>query len=84
MTRKVVLALTLAVAMSWAFAQSAAAQQTSAQAFKDIKVLRDLPADQLLTTMQFFEGSLGVGWQFLSPPGSRPKYGNKGHEPQDG
>ena len=40
MTRKVVLALTLAVAMSWAFAQSAAAQQTSAQAFKDIKVLK--------------------------------------------
>lgn len=68
MTRKVVLALTLAVAMSWAFAQSAAAQQTSGQAFKDIKVLRDLPADQLLTTMQFFESSLGVGCNFCHLP----------------
>lgn len=64
MTRKVVFALTFAVAMGWAFAQPGAAQQKASQAFKNLKLFGDLPADQLLTTMQFFEGSLGVGCDF--------------------
>ena len=59
MTRKVVFALTLVVAMGWAFVQSAPAQQ-----FRNIKVLTDTPPNQVLTTMQFFEGSLGVGCDF--------------------
>jgi hypothetical protein len=59
MTRKVVFALTLAVAIGWAFVQPAAAQQ-----FKDLKVLASTPPNQLLTTMQFFEASLGVGCDF--------------------
>jgi len=59
MTRKVVFALSLAVAIGWAFAQSASAQQ-----FRNIKVLTDTPPNQVLTTMQFFEGSLGVGCDF--------------------
>jgi hypothetical protein len=67
MTRKVVFALTLAVAIGWAFAQPSAAQsaqQKASQAFKNIKLLGDVPADQVLATMQFFEGSLGVGCDF--------------------
>ena len=59
MTRKVVFALILAVAIGWVFAQPAAAQQ-----FKDLKMLAGSPPTQLLTTMQFFEGSLGVGCDF--------------------
>lgn len=59
MTRKAVFALTLAVAIGWALAQSA-----SAQNFRNLKVLTDTPPNQVLTTMQFFEGSLGVGCDF--------------------
>jgi hypothetical protein len=54
-----VLAAALAVAIGWALAQPAAAQQ-----FKDLKVLTDTPPNQVLTTMQFFEASLGVGCDF--------------------
>ena len=54
MTRKVVFALTLAVAIGWALVQPAAAQQ-----FRNLKVLTDTPPNQVLATMQFFEGSLG-------------------------
>jgi hypothetical protein len=59
MTRKVVFALTLAVAIGWALAQPAAAQQ-----FRNLKLLNDTPPNQVLATMQFFEGSLGVGCDF--------------------
>jgi len=59
MTRTVVVAFALAVTIGWAFVQPAAAQQ-----FKDLKVLAGTPPNQLLTTMQFFEGSLGVGCDF--------------------
>ncbi|MGH9782702.1 MAG: c-type cytochrome, partial [Terriglobia bacterium] len=59
LTRKVVFAVTLAVAIGWAFAQPGAAQQ-----FRNLKVLTDTPPNQVLATMQFFEGSLGVGCDF--------------------
>ena len=54
-------ALALAIGVSAPFAQ---AQQKASQAFKNLKLFGDLPADQLLATMQFFEGSLGVGCDF--------------------
>jgi hypothetical protein len=59
LTKKVVFALTLAVAIGWALVQPAAAQQ-----FRNLKLLTDTPANQVLATMQFFEGSLGVGCDF--------------------
>jgi photosynthetic reaction center cytochrome c subunit len=38
--------------------------RTAAQQFKNIQVLKDIPADQLIPTMQFIAGSLGVDCQF--------------------
>lgn len=37
---------------------------TSAQEFKNIQVLKDLPADQLKPLMRIYEQSLGVGCSF--------------------
>ena len=62
-SRKFVFAAALAVAIGVS-APFAAAQQKSADAFKNIKVLNDLPADQLLGTMRYFEAALGVGCDF--------------------
>lgn len=48
-------------------AQSNAASEapkTAAQQFKNIQVLKDIPADQLIPTMQFIASSLGVGCDF--------------------
>ena len=59
LTKKVLFALTLAVAIGWALVQPAAAQQ-----FRNLKLLNDTPPNQVLATMQFFEGSLGVGCDF--------------------
>ncbi len=38
--------------------------QTAAQRFKNIQVLKDIPADQLIPTMQFIAASLGVECEF--------------------
>src|SRR5215831_17330810 len=38
--------------------------KTAAQQFKNIQVLKDIPADQLVPTMQFISGSLGVDCEF--------------------
>lgn len=59
----IVFAAALAVAIGMS-APPAPAQQTSGDAFKNITVLKDLPADQLLGTMRYFEASLGVGCDF--------------------
>ena len=42
-------------------AQAPAAPQTAAQAFRNVVVLKDLPSEQLVPTMQYFEAALGVG-----------------------
>ena len=42
----------------------AATPKTAGEAFKNIKILKDLPTDQLIPTMQFFAASLGVGCDF--------------------
>ncbi|MGB0009599.1 MAG: c-type cytochrome [Candidatus Sulfotelmatobacter sp.] len=58
--------------MEGARAQSSAASQaansagpkTAGQQFKNIKVLKDIPADQLIPAMQFITASLGVECEF--------------------
>src|SRR5262247_2974791 len=52
--------LIMTIAVTGAFGQNAPAGGRAEAAFKDIKVLQGTPADQLIPTMQFFEGSLGV------------------------
>jgi hypothetical protein len=42
-------------------ADSASAPKTTEQVYKNIKVLKGVPADQLLSAMQFITASLGVG-----------------------
>ena len=39
-------------------------QKTAEQQFKNIQVLKDIPAEQLIPTMQFIAGSLGVQCEF--------------------
>ena len=41
-----------------------AAPKTAAQQFKNIQVLKDIPVEQLVPTMQFISGSLGVDCEF--------------------
>lgn len=45
-------------------ASSGAAPKTASQAFKNIQVLKTIPADQLIPTMQFISASLGVECDF--------------------
>jgi len=39
-------------------------QKTAAQQFKNIQILKDVPAEQLIPTMQFISASLGVECEF--------------------
>src|SRR5258708_17372584 len=41
-----------------------AAPKTAAQQFKNIQVLKDVPADQLIPAMQFITASLGVDCEY--------------------
>ncbi len=43
---------------------------TAAEKYKNIKVLKDIPADQLVPTMQFISGSLGVECGFCHVAGA--------------
>lgn len=45
-------------------ASDSPATKTAAQEFKNIQVLKDIPADQLIPTMQFIGASLGVECDF--------------------
>jgi photosynthetic reaction center cytochrome c subunit len=45
-------------------ASLAAAPKTASQAFKNIQILKTIPADQLIPTMQFVSASLGVECDF--------------------
>ena len=45
-------------------AQEPPAPKTAAQQFKNVQVLKDIPADQLIPTMQFISGALGVDCEF--------------------
>jgi hypothetical protein len=46
------------------FAAARAQRPTAAEKFKNIQVLKDLPADELDATMRFMAASLGVGCDF--------------------
>jgi photosynthetic reaction center cytochrome c subunit len=84
-SRKILLAiaglmLTLALTFAGAHAQSAAPQtaapvQTAGQdsRFKNIQVLKDLPSDQLLPSMQFISAALGVECEACHVQGAREK-----------
>jgi photosynthetic reaction center cytochrome c subunit len=58
-----------------ALAQSAAspASKTAGETFKNIQILKDMPADQLMPTMGFISASLGVGCDHCHVPGSFEK-----------
>ena len=45
-------------------AANSAGPKTAGQQFKNIKVLKDIPADQLIPAMQFITASLGVECEF--------------------
>ncbi len=54
-------------------APPAAAGKTAGEAFKNVRVLKDVPADQLLPTMQFIAASLGVECNFCHIQGAFEK-----------
>jgi photosynthetic reaction center cytochrome c subunit len=54
-------------------ASSGAAPKTAAEAFKNIQVLKTIPADQLIPTMQFISASLGVECDFCHVDRDRDK-----------
>src|SRR5215469_4008092 len=56
-----VLAIIASVAVQ---SSTAPTTQTAQKAFKNVQVLKDIPADDLVPTMQFVSGSLGVECDF--------------------
>jgi len=54
-------------------AAPAAGAKTAGEAFKNVRVLKDAPADQLLPTMQFITASLGVECNFCHIQGAFDK-----------
>jgi len=54
-------------------AQSASTPKTAEQAYKNIKVLKTIPADQLIPSMQFVAASLGVECDFCHVAGAFEK-----------
>ena len=51
----------------------AAAPKTAGEAFKNVHVLKDIPADQLMPTMQFISASLGVECNYCHVQGAFDK-----------
>ncbi len=63
-----------AIGIAQAFPQdSAAPAQTAGEKFKNIQVLKDLPADRLLPTMRAFTKDLGVKCDFCHVQGAFDK-----------
>ncbi|MDD5563884.1 MAG: c-type cytochrome [Thermoanaerobaculaceae bacterium] len=54
-------------------AAPAAAPKTAGEAFKNVRVLKDIPADQLIPTMQFISASLGVECNYCHVQGAFEK-----------
>jgi hypothetical protein len=66
--------ITVAKAQSGAApASPAAAPRTAEKQFKNIQVLKDIPADQLIPAMQFITASLGVQCDFCHVPNAMDK-----------
>lgn len=83
-SKKIILALAgLTISLALAFAgaraqsggavQAAPAAKTAAEQFKNIQVLKDLPADQLVPSMQFITVSLGVECEACHVEGANEK-----------
>jgi photosynthetic reaction center cytochrome c subunit len=49
---------------------AASAQSTASEKYKNIKILKDIPADQLIPSMQFISASLGVECDFCHVEGT--------------
>src|SRR3989449_9344164 len=60
--------LAIVLGVPWPSPKMGPAGGRAEAAFKDIKVLQGTPADQLIPTMQFFEGSLGVTCNYCHLP----------------
>jgi photosynthetic reaction center cytochrome c subunit len=69
----VLTATTALIAGKPAQAPAAAGPKTAVQAFKNIQVLKDIPADQLIPSMQFIANSLGVECDFCHVEGAFDK-----------
>src|SRR5467141_2759552 len=54
-------------------ASAAPAPKTTDQAFKNIQILKGVPADQLIPTMQFISASLGVECEYCHVEGAFEK-----------
>ncbi|MDQ2733071.1 MAG: c-type cytochrome, partial [Armatimonadota bacterium] len=61
-----------------------AKQPTAAEKFKNIKVLRDLPADQLMTIMSKFNAGLGVKCGFCHVMGANGANFESDDKPEKG
>jgi hypothetical protein len=75
-TLSVVFAGAIAVSASFVGAQSAAGPpvaKMSDQAFKNIRVLKGIPSDQLIPSMQFVSASLGVECEYCHVAGAFDK-----------
>ena len=59
-----IIALQAHPAQSLSSPTAAAAPQTAAQKYKNIQVLKDIPADELVPSMQFITAALGVDCNF--------------------
>jgi photosynthetic reaction center cytochrome c subunit len=64
----VLVAAAIAVDAQTGPAGAQAAPRTAGEAFKNVQVLKDAPAEQLLPTMQFIAASLGVECDFCHVP----------------
>jgi photosynthetic reaction center cytochrome c subunit len=72
-TAAVLVAATALIAGKPAQAPPASGPKTAVQAFKNIQVLKDIPADQLIPSMQFIANSLGVECDFCHVEGAFDK-----------
>jgi hypothetical protein len=57
--------------------------ETAAEYYKNIKILKDLPAEQLPITMQFIAASLGVGCDFCHVTGPQGGFDRDEKKPKD-
>ena len=79
MSRMRIAAAALALAASTLMAQAPAApapaeaNQTAVQHYKNIQVLKDIPADELIPAMRFIAGSLGVECEFCHAGTNSPE-----------
>src|SRR5436190_12266280 len=59
------------------------AGETAAEYYKNIKILKDVPADQLPVAMQFIAASLGVGCDFCHVTGPQGGFDRDEKKPKD-